>query len=234
MFLGNIWCCLVPCFLHHSAILILCSAHISFHRHVVFFLIYTHTFHLCMWKSSFLLRCQLPRSQGKTHIFLLFGISWPGCHGRFIYSRVGEPGFLFPRAPGDAGLSMHTEVMPRGAQLPWLMKTSSRLHGSIWENVTFTVFNSQSLLAPAEGTRSILGPRSPNSCPLVLRSPSNSSVAFIHSMEKGHIQPSSRCRWFSSRTRDRLALTGGRVGKDVPIFKALLSWRYWGVAPENW
>lgn len=96
-------------------------------------------FHLCIWVNGFLLRCQLPRSQGETHIFLLFDIAWPGFHGGFIDAQTGEQGFLFPQAPWDAALYTQAEATLHRAQVPWLMKTSSRLHGSVWENVTFMV-----------------------------------------------------------------------------------------------
>lgn len=82
---------------------------------------------------------QMPASSVTTGIFLLFDIAWPGFHGRFIDAQTGERGFLFPWAPWDAALYTQAEVTLPGAQVPWLMKTSSRPRGSVWENVTFLV-----------------------------------------------------------------------------------------------
>ena len=84
-----------------------------------------------MWVNGFLLRCQLPQSQGEAHIFLLFDIAWPAFCGRFIDTQAGERGFLFPRAPWDAALYTQAEVTLHGAHIPWLMKTPSCLHGSV-------------------------------------------------------------------------------------------------------
>lgn len=104
-FPGNIWLFsfMFLALFHHPFLCVFCP-HLQNMHNMKHFHIYIYTFHLCMWVNGFLLRCQLPRSQGETHIFLLFDIAWPGFHGRFIDAQTGERGFLFPWAPWDAAL----------------------------------------------------------------------------------------------------------------------------------
>lgn len=71
------------------------------------------------------------RSQGRVCL-TFFGVAWPGSRGR---------SFMDGLAPGKWVLPPW-EAVPPGAQLPWRMHVSPHLCGSIWEDVTFLVFNS--------------------------------------------------------------------------------------------